>query len=356
MRVPKLRSLLFLGLTLAAPLPLAAQRMICLPPAVTSTTAKECTLKVTGLPSQQVVVLRIENAPPNREVRWEFKWSGATPATPPSTSTSTTTTRTRNRTITRTTTSQPVPVGPTVAPPNSGITTTDARGTAIITWTGQANAGETVIQAEAMIGTLKLEREIRISPATVPPANRALALPEMRSVPHWFEERQLIDSVRVIVVNPGENCSDNVVQFRPYGTLGAASPDSVRAVMLGGNCVATTWWRLGKGIGRQHLRASLADDASKTTVLTAIARGLPRIGAGVALSNDFREYRALEDAGKPEASIDTVTGRWDTEPVAIVDFPVVPQARWLRGALGASIKNPIRIGTLRSPHSSHCLG
>src|SRR3712207_6011617 len=129
MRIPTLRSLLFLALPLAAPLPLAAQRMICLPPAVTSTTAKECTLKVTGLPSQQIVVLRIENAPPNREVHWVFKWSGATPATtPPAVAPTSTTT--------------------TAAPSYSGITTTDASGTAIITWTGQANARETVIQAE----------------------------------------------------------------------------------------------------------------------------------------------------------------------------------------------------------------
>jgi hypothetical protein len=208
---------------------------------------------------------------------------------------------------------------------------------ATFTWGGQAGTRETVIRAEARVDNRLATREIEIVAAPTNTA-RTLRLPDNTAVQHWFAERQLRDSVVVVVDNSSGDCSNNIVVFRPPVSDGSTSPDSVRATVEHGSCVANTWWTLGKPVGRQHLRAFLASEPSKAVTITAVGRALPRLGVGVAFVKDWRNYQALDTTKK-------VVGAdhgWQVTPTVIADFPIVPSAQWMRGAIGVSLKDASR--------------
>lgn len=280
---------------------------------------------------------------------------------------------------------------------------TDASGFAEAVWTGPLDSAQAHVNVTAMIGDTTVYRTIRFA-AAQPPTNRVLAM--SARVPHWYTERQLRSSTLVEILNYGEDCSANLIAFRPVGT-GTASPDTVRADTAGwaekakridrdvqadratqarragqpvppdtsaristarGRCFAESFWRLGNGVGRQHMRVSFADEPTKNRTLTAIARALPRIGGGVIGGYDFRDYEELKvsadtiqvtrkipvsgpaggdstvvvDSIFESQSVKTVEGDAFTAPTINADFPVVAKWRWLRGSIAVSLQNPDR--------------
>ncbi|HEU4881631.1 MAG TPA: hypothetical protein VFT45_05280 [Longimicrobium sp.] len=237
-----------------------------------------------------------------------------------------------------------------------------ADGKATFSWFGAAGTGVKVT-AKATIAGRTLTRVIDVNAPAAASTQRSLA-PLSDSVVYGYEKRQIKAPVIVEIQDAGERCDSAVVVFRAYGAVGAGSPDSVRAVRSSGRCAASTWWRLGEGVGRQHLRASLADEPAKDLVLSAVARATPRLNAGIVSTYDFRHYDRVDqtertihitrrvvdpvtgdsatvvtDSTAKTISVTEVDGEAFTKPVVSVDFPIL--ARWtrLRASLGAAFEN-----------------
>jgi hypothetical protein len=232
-----------------------------------------------------------------------------------------------------------------LAPGASGTVTdsavTDVNGIAPFAFTGQGgSSGSTVIRAEARLNNQVTFREIEIVTAPPPATSRNLSLGGRQRVQHWFAERQLRDSIEVVVENPTGDCSSNIVVFRATSsTDGTTSPDSVRPTVVGGRCVATSWWKLGNTVGRQHMRAFLASEPAKTVSMTAIGRAGPRIGVGVAFVRDMRNYQTLDSATN---RVVDANHDWQSTPTVAADFPIIPSARWMRGVMAVSLKDASR--------------
>jgi len=306
----------------------SAPRVECVSPEDPKTNAR-CTLKVPKDPAVQRIVVRVEGAPPNTPVTFTIARPGEAS----------------------------LAILETVS--------TDRYGLAQISWTGsQADTGR-IIRAQADVaGPLDPQREILVGAAPRTPTARELE-PLARRVPVWYEERQLRREVGVRIQNPGSDCTENLVVFRPIGA-GTASPDTVKPDTRNGACVATTHWRLGKGLGRQHLHAFLVDEPTNNRNLEAIARALPRVGGGLAGGRDGREYSVLkvqaetiqvtrravnqsgdsitivEDSIINTSSIDRVEEQWFTAPTLGVDFPVFVSLERLRGSIAISLEHPDR--------------
>lgn len=248
---------------------------------------------------------------------------------------------------------------------------TDIFGLAQFTWQGTPGGSGARIVVESHIGGQLARREIDVLASTS--TNRALALVSPRTR-FWYEKRQLRAPIDVRITDFDGDCDANLVVFRPVTGSGSASPDTVRASESdedGGGCMARAWWRLGEGVGRQHLRVALADEPSRFTIATAIGRALPRIGAGVVATNDFRSYFVVGDTnrvvrvtrrvalysptgvsmGDSTVSVDSVVrvrtirevqDDWFTTPTVSVDFPLVADLDRLRLSLGVSLKDPAR--------------
>lgn len=219
-------------------------------------------------------------------------------------------------------------------------------------------------RAEATVAGRTLTRIIDVNAPAAAGTQRTVVL-VTDSIVYGYEKGQIHAPVTVRVLNFGERCESNVVVFRAYGTVGAGSPDSVRATLnpsLGG-CTASTWWRLGETIGRQHLGASLADEPSKSLTLNAVARALPRLGAGIVSTYDFRNYdtravserkvqvtRRVVDSATGDTttlvsdstiraiSVRRVEDGWQTKPILSIDFPFVARLTGVRASLGAAFE------------------
>jgi hypothetical protein len=235
----------------------------------------------------------------------------------------------------------------------------DAAGIARAVWTG-IPGDVTVITVEAGNSTNTAAREIRILAEGVTPTGRTISA-EARST-YWYEDRQMADPVLIRVTPVNGSCENSTVVFRP-SALGTVSHDSVAATLLGESCVAQTWWRLGKGLGRHSLSAFLADEPAKRTTVSAVARALPRIGVGMALTAE-RGFRTVEAAAEtiqisrtfPVAGggDSTVVTRSITEtsrikdvratrlinPTLNVDFPLSRDIPELRLAIAVSLTSP----------------
>jgi|GEM_PF-6783231 len=284
---------------------LHAQQIKCVTPEEPANASDRCTVRVPKGATTQTIQVRVE--PADSSVVVTFRQDSGT-----------------NGTL--------IPLAPRV----------DKNGIATTRWSGTVGDQPVVIRA---MGSTGGQREIELKLAPAPGTSRTLLPASRGGVPHWFVQRQLTDSTRVFITSPGSDCSSNVVVFTPSVGDGTVSPDSVRGVMEGNACVATTWWTLGSNIGRQHLRAVLADERSKTLTMTAIGRGLPRLGGGLALIHDYRSFRVLKDSTAGDSTRTTVSkvgSEWRTDPLIVSDFPVVPSARWLRGVLGVALKSPDR--------------
>jgi hypothetical protein len=302
--------------------PLHAQQILCVAPAEPANPSERCTLSVPPGQSSQPIEVRL--AEPQEGVTINFKIATGTNG-------------------------------------NLSLASvhTDRNGRATIVWSGQAGDQPMVIRAESPSGVREIEVKLKPTPGVT---NRQLVLDPPRRVPHWFVQRQLTDSTRVFVSNPTDDCGSNVVAFIPTPGDGTVSADSVRPTMEAGACVATTWWTLGSNVGRQHLRALLADERSKAVSVTAIGRALPRLGAGLVVGYDHRSYQTLKDTTLvihvthtvgdsltiaqdslvTRHTVSDVDSKVLIDPAIITDFPIVPQARWLRGMVGVSAKSPDR--------------
>lgn len=255
----------------------------------------------------------------------------------------------------------------TLVSPGGSVTTTQptsAQGEARFTWTGAAGSAATTITASATVGGRTVQRVIEVKPQ--PPAGTQRSLSVVTDpVVYGYEDRQISGPSTVRIENPGDRCESNVVVFRPYGTVGSGSPDTVRAStdpFLGG-CTASTYWRLGKGVGHQHLRASLADEPSKSLVLNAIARQLPRLNIAIASTYDFREFRTANisernvqitrrnpnstgpdslvvvDSVVKSVSLGEEDAQWSVRPVVTLDFPITARMTHVRASLGAAFRD-----------------
>jgi hypothetical protein len=247
-----------------------------------------------------------------------------------------------------------------------GADSTDKNGYAQITWTGAPLGSSRSIMVETRIGERRAQLLIPVQSVPINSGRTITVIPRTTDetarggVPHWYEKRQLPRRIVAQVEGAGR-CEDNLLAFRPVGSTAVTSPDTVRAETAeNGDCVARTSWRLGEGVGWQHMRISFADEPSNYRNVSAIARALPRIGAGLAVSYDFSTYPRLNlredtvqvihrlpgdsiivrDSVVNKASIDTVEVDWSVHPTVNVDFPMKLSLRWLRGSLAVSLLEP----------------
>ncbi|HZG43681.1 MAG TPA: hypothetical protein VEY93_12000 [Longimicrobium sp.] len=240
----------------------------------------------------------------------------------------------------------------------------NAQGEASFRWTGAAGTGTTTITAAAVVGDRTVRRVIEVKPSLPAGTQRSLLL-VTDPVVYGYEDRQISGPVTVRVANEGNTCENNVVVFRPYGTVGSGSPDTVRAAIdpLYGGCTASTYWRFGKGVGQQHLRASLADEPAKSLILNGVARALPRLSPGIAFTYDFRDFRTANisernvqvtrrytsssgadslvvvDSIVKSVSLGKQDEGWAVRPVLNVDFPITARLTRLRASLGAALRD-----------------
>ncbi len=242
---------------------------------------------------------------------------------------------------------------------------TNPNGEAPFTWTGAAGTATTTITASATRNNRTVRRVIEVKPPLPTTTQRSVLLVST-PILYGYEKRQISNPVAVRVENPGDRCESNVVVFRPYGTVGSGSPDSVRASIdaLRGGCTASTYWKLGEGVGWQHLRASLADEPAKSLTLNAVARALPRLHAGIVSTYDFREFETasisernvqvtrrivdpvtgdtsvtVADSTVKSISLGEEDGGWLTKPVVSIDFPLRARMTQLRVSLGAAFRD-----------------
>jgi hypothetical protein len=240
----------------------------------------------------------------------------------------------------------------------TGSATTDASGFATTVWKG--SPPDSVV-AYAIVGKDHQQRVIRFVAEGLRTGRQFSTAPDPV---FWYEDRQIPQPVEVRFTSAERDCDSSTVVFRPVGT-GTVSVDSVSATKEGSDCIARTWWRLGKGLGYQHLHAYLADEPTKRTILTARARALPRIGVGLALTSDrgFRALvtqaetiqitRKLPRPGGGDSTIVTdsihefTTVRNEPAdlhmaPILTLDLPLKRDVPGLRVSLGVSLKSPDR--------------
>lgn len=248
-------------------------------------------------------------------------------------------------------------------------TSTGTTGLVETRWNGLPGAGVSHFVATAtMPDGRQVFRDIKIEAALPQPAFEL----RWRSGNNqtWYEKRQLRWPLVLEVNGADSNCTGAVVYFRP-SSGGSASPDSVYAMRPEGEqrgpCLARTYWRVGEGVGMQHITAIVRGDPGRNLTAQARVRALPRIGAGIAATNDYRAHYLVKDSsrivrvtrkittvsppGDSTVQIDSVVQMrilrrgdegWFTTPVVNVDFPL--RARWhhARFSLGVSLKDPSR--------------
>lgn len=310
---------------LSAPAAGQMPAILCVTPAEPADPNQPCTFRAPAYPSEQTLVVRLVGVPQQDSQSIKF----------------------------------------TLVSPGGSVTTTrptSAQGEARFTWTGAAGSTATTITASAAVGDRTVQRVIEVKPQ--PTGTQRTLLFVTDPIVYGYEDRQISRPSTIRIENPGDRCDSNVVVFRPYGAVGSGSPDTVRASTdpLWGGCTASTYWRLGKGVGQQHLRASLADEPSKTLILNAVARALPRLSAGIASTYDFREFRTANISERnvqvtrritTPTGVDTVVvdslvksvslgeqdGGWSVRPVLSIDFPITARLTQLRASLGAALRD-----------------
>ncbi len=240
---------------------------------------------------------------------------------------------------------------------------TSATGEAETVWRGFLGREPVSLDVQIDVGTAVVHREILIRPRA---ASLNLAL-ERRSGDgqYWYEERQLPDHVGVRISGPTDpaTCARAMVVFNRIG-IGSSSPDSVVGDWRAehGACVAETRWRLGAGLGEQHLRASLVGDPSKSQTFRAYARRAPRLNVGLAyawtssretllIDKDTASVTRLRSDGS-QIALDTVfevsrttseaKGALEFAPTIGVDWPLFRRVDRLRVSFAVSATNPER--------------
>lgn len=243
----------------------------------------------------------------------------------------------------------------------------DSSGEARTTWSGAAGS---VVTASATIGSDESRVEIQIKAPAPAPTPLTLSsvprkgLPALGDRQSWYEKRQLRDPIPVVIggAKNEASCDSAQVVFRAVG--GSTSPDSVRGQWTEatketpGSCTARAHWRLGEGVGRQHLRAHLVGNADESLQFTSTARALPRLTIGLVVSRPSGYHRleitadtvtvtrTVGDSTVEMKRVTTTEKAQEVErdfamtPVLGFDWPMVPQWGRLRVSAAASLASP----------------
>lgn len=176
----------------------------------------------------------------------------------------------------------------------------------------------------------------------------------------WFQERQLPKPVVVRITGvPAEtDCGRALVLFSPKAA-GGVSPDSVYGKWTSDStCTASTRWRLGKEVGRQHLRAALANEPVKQQLLWAGSRAVPRLVGGIVLAYTQRmdtlirkdpSVRVQRPGAGGTVTFDSVPdsfgrgrvpSRGTFSPMIAIDHPLWPSLEHVRLMTGVSVNRP----------------
>jgi hypothetical protein len=177
----------------------------------------------------------------------------------------------------------------------------DVNGIATTMWVPAPGATlPSEIRVSAAVGTDRPTRLLRIVSASSTASTLAFA-DHPGNHQTWYEERQQQHPLRVEISGPASEteCLGAAVAFRP-GSGGTSAPDTAYGMWSTEDpqhCVATSWWRLSKGVGRQSLRANLVGEPAKAVNFSAQARALPRIVVGLAAyqTHSFSELQTTVD-------------------------------------------------------------
>lgn len=253
-------------------------------------------------------------------------------------------------------------------------TAADAEGYAQALWYRTGGSDPAVIAVDARTSAGSAFREIR---AAREPAPRFLVRRHSGNGASWFEKAPLRHPIVVEIlradapndasryITRADSCNSIRVAFTRIAS-GSTTPDTATATLdhaeIGESpnrhsCFARTYWTLGEGAGRRHLRASLvggsATSAGSSTVFEGYARAMPRLIGGVVVTYN-RSYLGAKSAAERTVRVERTqldgskisfdstfsTGRDTVDRVASsfgpaafvgVSTPVVP--RWHRFAV-----------------------
>ena len=162
----------------------------------------------------------------------------------------------------------------------------------------------------------------------------------------WYAGKQLREPVMLRIDELGpDKCPSVFVQFKAYGENAAATPDSVQAQWGANGCVAQSNWKLASIVGRQSLRAQLAEDPTVQRIFRATARKTPwlAIGLGLTHASGFVGVKKIPRDSTKDAPLisapDNVRRGALFSPILGVNFPVATSADWLRFSLAADLKH-----------------
>jgi hypothetical protein len=245
---------------------------------------------------------------------------------------------------------------------------TDAEGYAHTLWYRAGGSEPAVIAVDARTATGSSFREIRA--AREAPPRYALRRHSGNGA-SWFEKAPLRHPVVVEIlradapndasryITDAESCAKFRVAFTRIAS-GATTPDTATATLdhaevgetpARHGCFARSYWTLGEGAGRRHVRASLVGASPSTVGSTAMfeayARAMPRLIGGVAVTYN-RGYQGAKPAAErtvrvertqPDGStisfdstfstgrdtVDNVKGHYGPAAFVGVSTPVVPR-------------------------------
>ncbi|HEY4132415.1 MAG TPA: hypothetical protein VGM50_17525 [Gemmatimonadaceae bacterium] len=245
----------------------------------------------------------------------------------------------------------------------TGVVRTNAAGLAAFVWSDNDIREAIDLQARAIVGEVAFARAITLQ---APPlrAPTAMSLGRLTNNDRvWYVERQIPWGPGVEILNNGQSkmadreCTSTFVMFKQFNDGGSA-PDSVPGAWnkSDSTCAATARWRLGKEVGEQYLRAELSGEPAKQVRFSAVARALPHLSLGLALSAgrsvwtkhiDRKTISVSQTVGSEALRFDRVVDSVSAKkksagqfaPVLGIDWaPWLPATR-LRVSLGPSIVN-----------------
>lgn len=248
-------------------------------------------------------------------------------------------------------------------------------------WYGALESGSVVIQVKTVVGKDTARRIVTLLPPKPGPSKYAVraftgsgwAIEPLENLEYWYTERQLSHPATVEITTAtgspvsAADCRKILVLFRSTSS-GAVTPDSVYGRMVGpkngsssvATCLAPSYWTLGKVVGEHHVRAGLTGDPVGAVEFRARARALPRVIAGLALTDvsSFDTSNPVDSTFHVErttptgkVTFDSVVhaktpshndGGWIFTPVAGVDWPLIISMANLRVSVAVSLKAPTK--------------
>lgn len=252
---------------------------------------------------------------------------------------------------------------------------TSMTGEAAAVWFGSTDSGAVRILATARVNGTELRRGIVIGPPImIDPRREYLLSPVDGPLPdtlrgrheYGYTKKQIASPAVVEIQGPKSKlaCDSVLVLFRQTSS-GAVTPDKgygswvKRPYQVNGGpsdmCIARARWTLGEQVGEHHLLASLSVDSTKSVEFTARARALPRLIAGLALSQVSGYYKLSESSQKITVTRQTPAGKisfdstvsttaltkirpeWKFMPTLGVDWPLKTNWSNVRVSLSTSL-------------------